>query len=229
MDLYASKSSAVPQKLAITAIEIALIGMAGWLLTGPGGAMAASVFGFELPASTPARYWVILAFSAVTLVRFVFMMFVLMRRTIATEELISVPLAFAVYYVGFALLVLPNATPLDLWDASGVAVFALGAFVNTYGEWQRKRFKDNPAHKGKLFTGGLFSLSMHVNFLGDVLWVTGYAIVARQLWGALIPVSLLAFFVFWNVPALDRHLAAHYGEAFTDYAARTRRLIPFVW
>ena len=183
--------------------------MAGW-------------FGFAPAEALPVRRFVILAFSAVTLCRFVFMMFSLMHRAISFEEMASVPLAFAVYYVGFALLVLPSTAPLDVWDGFGIAVFALGAVFNTGGELQRKRFKADPANKGKLFTGGFFALSMHINFFGDVLWVAGYAIVARNLWGGLIPLFLLVFFASYNVVLLDRHLAAHYGEQFEAYRKRTK-------
>jgi protein-S-isoprenylcysteine O-methyltransferase Ste14 len=35
--------------------------------------------------------------------------------------------------------------------------------------------------------------------------------------------------VFLNVPALDRYLAERYGEEFQAYAARTKKLIPFVY
>ena len=70
---------------------------------------------------------------------------------------------------------------------------------------------------------------MHINFFGDVVWVAAYAMVAHTAWAWLIPLFTLSFFAFDNVPALDRHLAEHYGAQFTDYAARTKRLIPFVW
>ena len=41
-------------------------------------------------------------------------------------------------------------------------------------------FKRRPENKGKLFTGGLFAVSMHPNYFGDLLWVSGYALRDAQ-------------------------------------------------
>ena len=46
---------------------------------------------------------------------------------------------------------------------------------------------------------------------------------------AVIPVLMLAGFVFVNIPMLDSHLHDKYGAAFEEYAGRTRKLIPFVY
>jgi protein-S-isoprenylcysteine O-methyltransferase Ste14 len=46
---------------------------------------------------------------------------------------------------------------------------------------------------------------------------------------AVIPVLMLAGFVFVNIPVLDSHLHDHYGSAFDEYARRTRKLIPFLY
>jgi protein-S-isoprenylcysteine O-methyltransferase Ste14 len=45
----------------------------------------------------------------------------------------------------------------------------------------------------------------------------------------VIPSIMLAGFVFANIPMLDSHLHNHYGAAFDEYAARTSKLIPFVY
>lgn len=229
MDLYAGKSPSIPQKLTVIAIELALIALSAWLMFGPGEQLAANLFGFAPAGEPPLRRWIVLAFSLIILMRMSFMMFVLMKRTMPWSETASVPLAFALYYVGFALLVLPSRAPLDALDIVAIALFILGCYLNTASEWQRHLFKADPDNKGRLYTGGLFNLSMHVNFFGDIVWVTAYALIARNPWGALIPVFLTGFFAFYNVPMLDRHLAARYGNAFETYAKSTKRLIPFVW
>lgn len=229
MDLYANKSASIPQKLTVIAIELALIALSAWLMFGPGEELAADLFGFMPAGEPPLRRWVILAFSIIILLRMSFMMFVLMKRTMPWSEAATVPLAFALYYVGFALLVLPSRSALDALDLFAIALFLFGCYLNTGSEWQRHRFKADPANKGKLYTGGLFAFSMHINFFGDIVWVTAYALIARNPWGALIPVFLTGFFAFYNVPLLDRHLASRYGQAFEAYARSTKRLIPFVW
>lgn len=229
VELYGNKAPAILQKIIITAIEVALIGLSVWIMFGPGETILADLFDWPIPLLPPARRTIILLFSLAVLARMAFAMFFLMKRNLPWSEVISVPLAFALYYVGFAILVLPNHMPIDLIDIAAIAIFILGSWLNTAGEIQRDRFKKSPQNKGKLFTGGLFSLSMHVNFFGDILWVIAYALVARNPWGTLIPVFITAFFAFFNVPMLDKYLAEHYGTDFKAYAAKTKRLIPFVW
>jgi len=45
-------------------------------------------------------------------------------------------------------------------------------------EAQRAAFKEQPAHKGKLYTSGLASIVRHPNWLGYSLWHAGAALVA---------------------------------------------------
>ena len=73
-------------------------------------------------------------------------------------------------------------------------------------EIQRKRFKDKPENKGKLYGGGLFGLATNINYGGYTLWRTGYAVAAAGLpWGALT--GALAFYDFSTraIPVLDQY------------------------
>ncbi|MCZ4272147.1 DUF1295 domain-containing protein [Maritalea porphyrae] len=228
LDLYATKGTSVPQKLTIITAELALIGLAYFIMFGAGQAWF--VWLFDMPIEPEmGRRWIIFSFSLITLARMLFTMFYLMQRAIPWSETIPVPLAFALYYIGFAILVLPNGAPVGALDFVAIGLFIVGGAINTVSELMRHFFKQNPANKGKLYTGGLFGLSMHINFFGDVLWVLAYAMVAGHSVGYLIPVLLLALFMFFYIPPLDAHLAKRYGQAFCDYADKTKRLIPFVW
>lgn len=229
LDLYADKGAALPQKLTITALELLFIALSYFILFGGGDAAISNLFGWPQLDDTPDRRWVILGFNLIILARMGVMMFVFLKRQIPWSEAFSVPVAFAIYYLGFSILVLPNSAPLGLFDFIGIGIFALGCFLNTASEWQRHIFKSDPTNKDKLYTGGLFGVSMHINFFGDVLWVLGYAMIANHLIGYALPILLLIFFAFFNVPKLDTYLRERYGQPFKDYEAKTKRLIPFVW
>ncbi len=229
MDLYSTKSSSILQKSLIVIIELILIGLSAYIMFGAGQGWFAGLLGFEVSAQAPARRWIILAFSLVTFARFAFMMFYLLKRKMPWSEVISVPAAFALYYVGFAILILPNQAALGVWDIVGIGVFLFGGFLNTYSELQRHRFKADATNKGKLYTGGLFAYSLHINFFGDVVWVAGYAIIAAHWLGLGIVLLLLGFFMFSNIPMLDTYLRERYGDAFIEYEGKTKRLIPFIW
>ena len=228
MDIYSQKGKSNSQKIVITLIELALIYISYNIMFGGGEALITSLFGWELIIEIPTRRWVILIFSITILLRMAFMMFYLLKRKIPWSECFTVPAAFALYYVGFAILVLPNEAALGLWDWLAIAIFILGCYLNTASEYQRHQFKLKPENKGKLYTKGLFAHSMHINYFGDILWIIAYAIIAGHVIGIVIPIMITGFFAFINIPMLDSYLRGRYTE-FADYEAKTKKLIPFIW
>ena len=229
MDLYGKYGASWPQKAVVVALEFLLLALSAWIMFGPAGASLAAMLGWPVPEGIPARRIVIFIFSLVVLLRMGVMMVLFMRRSMPWSEAFTVPVAFALYYVGFAVLVLPSDAPLGWADWLGIALFVLGSVLNSGGEWQRYRFKQDPANIGKLYTGGFFALSMHINFFGDILWVAGYALVTQNWWSVLIVIFITLFFALYNVPLLDRHLSEHYGDQFEACRQKTKRLVPFVW
>lgn len=229
ISIYGKKSKSLPQKVTITLIQVALLGLAYWILFAQGRDLFFGLFGRNSAEAVPARYWIIFSFSILVFLRITFTMFYLLKRKILWGESLSVPTAFALYYIGFAVLALPSSAPIGIWDTLAIAIFLFGSYLNTASELQRHFFKANPNNQGKLFTGGLFAHSMHINFFGDILWVSAYAIITQNIWSSTIVIFITLFFALFNVPMLDNYLAPRYGKEFDDYAARTKRLVPFVW
>jgi len=157
------------------------------------------------------------------------MMFFLLKRKIPWAESFGVPFAFAIYYVGFSLFVLSSSEPLDGFDYSAIVLFILGCTLNTGGEILRARWKKNPDNKGKIYTKGFFKYSRHINYFGDILWVTAYALITRNLYAATIPAFLFCGFAFYNAPKLDKYLKSKYGNGYEEYKTKTKMLIPFIY
>lgn len=88
----------------------------------------------------------------------------------------------------------------------GAGLYTIGILTESISEWQRKNFKADPANKGKVYRGGLFSLARHINYGGYTLWRCGYSLAAGGwVWGAAIG----AFF-FWDfshraIPVLSQY------------------------
>ncbi|MBS1517844.1 MAG: DUF1295 domain-containing protein [Bacteroidetes bacterium] len=156
-------------------------------------------------------------------------MIFLVKRKIPAVECISVTFVFGIYYIGFSLLSLNSESPSEVTQYTGIFIFTIGSFLNTYSEIQRHFFKKKPENKGKLYSDGLFRYSIHINYFGDILWVTGYAIVTQNFYSYLIPFSLLCFFVFYNIPELDDYLKKNYGSQFDEYSINTKKLIPYIY
>jgi steroid 5-alpha reductase family enzyme len=84
--------------------------------------------------------------------------------------------------------------------------------------------KKNKKNKRKLYTIGLFKYSIHINYFGDVLWVSAYAIITRNYYAIAIPILLFCLFIFWNIPALDKYLANHYKGEFEEYKKKNKKI-----
>ncbi len=222
--MYGERDASAAQKAMILLVEVALVGLSYWVLFGEGfrGVRAAG----EAPLD--ARSVTLFAFNVVVFARFLLTMLVFLRRRISWEEALSVPFAFGLYLLGFPLMARPASVPFGALEIVGIVIFVGGSFLNTYSEYQRHRWKARAENRGRLYTRGLFAYAMHINYFGDLAWVTGYACVTRNVYAFLVPAFLFAFFYFWNVPKLDAYLKQRYGEDFSAYERRTKRLIPFV-
>ncbi len=166
----------------------------------------------------------------ITALRLTATMFIWLTRGIAWQEAIMNSMAFGIYYLGFPILMItsnqdPNVVVLIL----GWVLFVGGSMLNTVSELLRKPFKDNPDNQGMLYTGGLFKYAIHINYLGDCLWVLGLALISNNIYSLLIPLGLILVFVFGYIPKSDDYLQSKYGEQFTVYKLKTKKLIPFIW
>ena len=155
--------------------------------------------------------------------------FHLLKRKMPIEELFGVIIGCAVYQIGFVLLGGWQSSPLSLLDVFGILLFIIGSYINTYSEIQRKRFKDDPNNNGKLYTQGLFKYARHINYFGDICWVTGWAIVTHNIWSIFIPILLTLGFIFLFIPELSRYLETNYVDEYLDWKKQTKKLIPFIY
>jgi protein-S-isoprenylcysteine O-methyltransferase Ste14 len=229
MELYGKRSKSIPQKIVIHLIEILLLWLSYWILFQNGGTWIESKLHIHNPTEQTDRRIIIFVFNIITFIRLSYTLIVLLKRKIPWEESISVPLAFALYYIGFSLFVLPTSKSLDSLDFIAIALFIVGSVLNSGSEILRDKWKKKPENKGKIYIEGFFRYSRHINYFGDILWVIAYAIITRNWYATIIPVFLFCFFAFYNAPKLDSYLKSKYGKDYDDYASKTKMLIPFIY
>lgn len=195
------------------------------------GSLAAGAWLLLRPESQAdmGRSMLLIAFGAVMWLRMALTAFVFLQRRFGWGEMAGTTFATLLYQAGFAWLASRQSVGLDGWDVLGGALFVFGSLLNTLGEWQRRRFKAQPENKGRLFAGGLWRHVRHVNYLGDVLWVSGWALATRNPWAALIPLLLVTMFRFAMIPDLERYLERKYGTAFETWKSRSWALVPLVY
>jgi len=229
MDLYGQTSKSIPQKIVISVLEILLLWLSYWILFQKGGNWLEQHMNIANVEENTNRRMLIFIFNIVIMVRITYTMIFIVKRKISWEESFSIPMAFALYFIGFPLFVLPESAAIDYWDYIAIFIFTIGCILNTGGEILRDIWKKKPENKGKIYTRGFFKYSRHINYFGDILWVIGYAMVSKNWYSITIPVFLFVFFAFYNAPKLDKYLKEKYGQQYDEYAKKTKMLIPFIF
>jgi steroid 5-alpha reductase family enzyme len=132
------------------------------------------------------------------------------------------PISFAGFHLMPTLLVFLGC--LSLWPALTIgrpfgpldlaaALLAAGAILlEAVADRQLARFLSS-AGPGEVLDTGLWSLSRHPNYFGEVafwwsLWLFGLAAAPAWWWTVAGPLAITALFLGISVPMMDRHLAA---------------------
>lgn len=214
---------------AMVVAHVLIVALAAWFLIGSGTSVVGGWLGIAWKPGDPVRRGLLLAFAIVLWLRMSGTALLLLKRRFRWAEMASVGAGVALYQLGFGLLGAGQVRPPDGWDTLAVILFLGGGALNTLSEYARLRFKARPENRGKLYTEGPFAVVRHPNYLGDVLWGIGWAILARSPWAVLIVAAELSGFVFVNVPQLSAYLEQRYGDAYRAWAKRTARLVPFLY
>jgi len=229
MDLYGQKSKSIPQKIVIHLLEILILYLSYWILFQSGSAWIETQLHIHSATENMERRTIIFVFNILIFFRLAFMMIFLLKRKIPWQESLSIPFAFAIYFIGFPLFVLPVSAPIDGLDYFAIGLFITGCVLNSGSEILRNEWKKKAENKGKIYTKGFFSYSRHINYFGDILWVTAYALLTKNGYALSVPIFLIGFFAFYNAPKLDKYLKEKYGKAYDEYAKKTKMLIPFIY
>lgn len=117
--------------------------------------------------------------------------------------------------------------PIGWPDVLALAIYTLGTVIHFSADLQKKQFKANPEMRGRVLDRGLWRYSRHPNYLGDLLIYIGWATLALDWWAWLSPATNFAQYALDAIPKNEKWAAARYGKAWSDYTARTSRLIPW--
>jgi len=111
----------------------------------------------------------------------------------------------------------------------GALVFAVGLGFETIGDWQLKRFKADPANKGKLMTRGLWAYTRHPNYFGDAAVWTGLTLIALEAPFGFLTILSPAVMAFFLVKVSGKALTERLMEKkYPEYAEYKRRVSGFI-
>jgi steroid 5-alpha reductase family enzyme len=133
----------------------------------------------------------------------------------------------------------PAARPVGLLDALAAAVTLSAIWIEAAADRQLRRFlaarsagdgESGGRHVGLLETG-LWALSRHPNYFGEVLfwwglWLFGLAADPSWWWTIAGPIAITAMFLGVSVPMMDRHMLARRPE-YAGMIQRHSGLVPW--
>lgn len=227
--LHGEYERSVAPRVFMAVIHAAAVAAAGWLLLGGGLEILQAQWGNHWSLATLARRWLLFAAALIYFLRVLATGFYFLERKMGWGEASLISVWTIIIDVLFAILGGVNPHPVGIAAVLGAILYIAGSILNTGSELQRKWWKQRPENQGHLFAGGFFRYARHINYFGDEVLFTGFALITGRVWSFLIPLLMLAGFLFFNVPELDRHLRAHYGSEFEAYASHTRKFVPFLY
>lgn len=135
--------------------------------------------------------------------------------------IISLPL------LGAALSALPQS--LVMLDVAGIALWALGLFFETVGDWQLARFKRDPVNKGQVMDRGLWRYTRHPNYFGDFCVWWGFYLIALAggaWWSIVGPVLMSVLLLRVSGVALLEKTIGSRRAGYDEYVRRTNAFFP---
>ncbi len=158
------------------------------------------------------------------------------------------PWAFARFWLfqGIAvwIILLPMLLAAARWDSSppgplaivGLMLWLFGFAWESVADWQKYRFRTNPANAGRWIESGVWKYSRFPNYFGEIALWWGLWLACLPLLGWLaLPAALGPLFLSFillrvsGIPLLEEQSRKRYGnqDGFQAYVARTNRLVPW--
>jgi steroid 5-alpha reductase family enzyme len=130
-------------------------------------------------------------------------------------------------WVYFLSTALNSNLQINSWVIIGATVFFIGTSIELISELQRYQFKSDANNEGKLYTGGLFSVVIHPNYTGYILWRSALSLMTG--YPVLFGISLVfhfAQFYFHADPPFQKYMSVKYGRAWERYATGRQKVFP---
>ena len=143
---------------------------------------------------------------------------------------------FITMAAGLAVITSSNQVALDGFFYAGVALWVLGFGIEVIADRQKAKFRRISENKGKFITEGLWSISRHPNYFGEIVLWLGIAVVALPTlvgwqYVTLISPIFVAFLLIKvsGVKLLEISGMERWGDdpAYRNYVASTPSLVPF--
>jgi steroid 5-alpha reductase family enzyme len=129
-----------------------------------------------------------------------------------------------------AVATAPGPRALTAFDLIGGVAWGTGMLFEAVGDEQLRRFKADPANRGRVLDSGLWAYTRHPNYFGDALVWWGIFAVAAGVpggWWTVFSPLMMTFFLLKvsGVAMLERDIADR-RPAYREYVERTSAFLP---
>lgn len=153
------------------------------------------------------------------------------RDTYAIKR-VYLPQAVVLLLVSGVLILGMLATTPTWWLTwVGVAVWCVGMFFETVGDWQLARHKADPARRGTILDTGVWAWTRHPNYFGDAtVWWGLWLVTASAGWLPALLTVLSPLLMTWALtsrtgkPLTESRMMERPG--YRDYVERTSGFFP---
>jgi len=142
----------------------------------------------------------------------------------------------------YVAMIYGRETPLNGWDLVATFVSSLGIFFEAVADYQMNKFVDEKKSKkkgseGKIMDQGLWSISRHPNYLGELLFwwgqsffyvASGFPSIGWSSYSYYGPIALTLLMIGYSIPAMEQR-SVEKRPAFKEYQKKTKMLIPYVF
>jgi steroid 5-alpha reductase family enzyme len=137
---------------------------------------------------------------------------------------------------GLAAMTSQSQSPVDAFLIIGAAMWTLGFVIEVIADRQKTIFRKDPANAEKFISSGLWSISRHPNYFGEIILWIGIAVIALPVlegwqWVTLVSPVFVSFLLLKvsGVPMLENNAESRWGNdpEFRQYKAKTPTLIPY--
>ena len=129
------------------------------------------------------------------------------------------------------VVVVQGSSPLNFLDILAVLVTGFAILLEGVSDNQMRRFLKTDGGSGKTMDKGLWALSRHPNYLGEICFWWGiylFALAANSaFWWVIIgPVAITLMFVFVSIPMIERRMVERRSD-YPQYQKKISMLIPW--
>ncbi|OKH12303.1 DUF1295 domain-containing protein [[Limnothrix rosea] IAM M-220] len=150
---------------------------------------------------------------------------ILFTEKVDIPTLIVVLLFVGVFYALPAWFAFTNPTPLGYVSmAIALLLYIFGSLINTAADVQKMTAKSMGA---KLVNSEIWRSVRNVNYLGDLMRYSSFAVVSGSLWSGLLPLTVFALYV-QRILDKEKSMSEKYDN-FDEYQQQSSRLIPWLW